>query len=627
MNRVDNSDNVARSNKRILFLFFLFVVSFSLYIYKLFSMQILSGELYKSKAQTISRRTYTIPAQRGEIFDSNYNLPLVLNIDSFAVRIIPAEIPSDRIETTFSLLAELLGISIDQINIKIPPSTYRMYQSIEVMSNVSFEKISCIGERIDELPGVSWQSKPIRNFVDSGSLSHIVGYVGDITKEELKVLYNKGYQAGDVIGKSGIEKQYDEILRGKDGREIRTVDARGRPIADSKDNYIVPPIPGENLVLTIDSSIQNLAEKALGERMGSIVILRPSTGEILAMVSYPWYDPNVFNQSIGGSAYQSLLDDTRKPLLNRSIQSNYPPASTFKIIMSSAILQENAFPPEANIECEGEVFYGDRLFRCHIKKPGHGFLNLKGALAQSCDIYFWTVGRDFLGIENIVLYSREFGLGSSSGIDLPGEISGFIPTPQWKERRFHEKWLDGDTMNLSIGQGYLLATPLQMANIASMIVNEGVIYTPHVLKEVRDPISGSITKSVKPSVYQRSTIDLEVFEVVKENMRAVITEGTAKFPLDINAVQIAGKTGTGEVGLTDRWHSWFVAFAPFEPNPENIQEQIIVSIIVEASNPWEWWAPYAATIIFQGIFSNQDYNQAIDALGFNYLVPERERRE
>jgi penicillin-binding protein 2 len=588
-------------------------------------MQILSGELYRSRAQDIARRTTIIPAQRGEIYDRFFNQPLALNTDSFAVSVTPAEVPQGTMPELIRRVAQLSGISEDQIEKKIPPQYYYLYQPVEVAVNVPYAAIAALAENVDTLPGVSWQSKPMRNYVESGSISHILGYVGDITRDELTMLYNQGYHQGDVIGKAGIERQYDELLRGREGRETRIVDVRGRRIAGEGTNIREPPVMGKNLVLTVDRDIQTLVEKALGSRIGAAVVTRPSTGEILAMVSYPWYDPNLFNRSDMGAEYQALLDDPNKPFLNRAIQSSYPPASTFKIVMTAGILNENAFPADQLIDCLGEISYGDRQWRCHIRRPGHGRLNLQKAMAQSCDIYFWVVGRDYLGVERIVSYAREFGFGETTGVDLPGELSGFIPTPQWKDRRFHERWLGGDTMNMSIGQGYTLVTPIQMANMTAMVVNDGKIYRPHILKEVRDPVSGAVERNIQPVVAHESDIDPRVFESVRRNMRTVISEGTAQFPLNIKSVQIAGKTGTGEVGVQDRWHSWFTAYAPYET--ENPEERIVVSLIVEAVNQWEWWAPYASAIIFQGIFAGQNYEDAVQSLGFQHLIPVQGRRE
>ena len=596
---------------RIFILRIIIIGIFIIYAIRLFSMQILSGELYRSRAQNIARQTTIIPAQRGEIYDRYYNQPLVSNTDSFVVSITPGEVKRDEIPELMARLALILDIPLEQIEKKIPPSIYYLYQPVEIAVNVPNNMIAALAERKDSLPGVSWQSKPVRNYPEIGSLSHIVGYVGSITRDELTMLYNRGYQQGDIIGKNGIERQYDELLRGKEGRETRTVDVRGRNVAG--DNIYVFPEMGKNLILTIDRNIQILAEKALGPRIGAVVVLRPTSGEILAMVSYPWYDPNIFNHLDLGSDYQALVSDPNKPLINRVIQSNYPPGSTFKVVMTTGVLAENAFPPEQTIDCRGEIVYGDRLWRCHIRRPGHGRLNLHEGMAQSCDIYYWTIGRDYLGVETIVNYARDYGFGELSEIDLPGEISGFIPTPQWKDRRLHEHWLGGDTMNMSIGQGYTLVTPLQMANMVAMAINDGIIYVPHVLKEVRDPHTGALEQYIEPRVLHKSNVNPNVFAQVRHDMRGVVSEGTAQYPLNIKTVEIAGKTGTSEIGLPNNWHSWFASYAPYETrNPE---ERIVVSVIVEAVNDWEWWAPYCSAIIYQGIFANQSYEEAANFLG------------
>ncbi|NLK60319.1 MAG: penicillin-binding protein 2 [Treponema sp.] len=610
------------TSRRIAVFSFLVVLVFGIYAAKLFHLQIIQGEAYRTQSRNISQRTKRIPAQRGEIFDRNATVPMVLNIDSFAVDMVPGEIPPDNFDTVTARLAGILGVTTGSIRQKVPPSIRRSFQTVEVLANISYEKISAIAERIDELPGVSWHSKPIRNYVETGSMSHVLGYVGDITREELKILYNKGYNPNSVIGKAGIEKQYDEILRGKDGYEYRTVDVKGRYIENS--TWIRPPEIGKNVVLTIDRRIQYLAEKALGERIGSAVVLKPATGEVLAMVSYPYFDSNIFSSTKAGEEYARLRDDPRNPLLNRVVNASYPPASTFKIILTTALLEEELIPPEKEIDCEGEIEYGDRVFRCHIRKPGHGPVNLREALAQSCDVYYWVVGRDNLGVERIASYCNEFGLGKSVEIDLPSQATGFIPTPQWKERRFHERWLGGDTMNMSIGQGFTLTSPLQMANVVSMIVNSGVIYKPHLLKEVHDPVTGAVLSVSRPEQLTKSSIRPEVFAHVRSDMRNVITDGTAQFPMRNRVVQTAGKTGTAEVGLNDRWHSWMVAYGPYDAPAE---DAVVVVVMVEATNPWEWWAPYATNIIFQGIFADETFEEAIDSLGFRSIAQPRGRRE
>ena len=608
---------------RIVLLEAALVLCFAIYVYRLFSMQVLLSDTYRTQSRTVSSQVSRIPAQRGEIFDRNATVPMVINTDSFAVEITPAEIPAGYYDTVASRLAQYLGVSKFDIDKRIPEKLRKSYTAITVRSNVPFETISNIAENKIDLPGVSWVSRPIRNYVETGSLSHIIGYVGDITQEEINVLYNQGYTRNSVVGKTGIERQYDQLLQGTSGIESRTVDVRGRILSDKPD--IRPPQPGKNLVLTIDSRIQTLAEKTLGNRVGAVVVLKPATGEILALVSYPYFDPNIFNSDDYAQEFVKLRDSPEKPLLNRAVAAQYPPGSTFKIIMVSALLQEKSFSPFEKIECKGKLVYGNRTFHCHVHEPGHGWLDLKNALAQSCDVYFWTIGRDYLGIDKIAQYSTMFGLGKSAEIDLPNQVSGFIPTAQWKERKYHERWLGGDTMSASIGQGYILSTPLQVADMMAMVCNEGVIYKPHLLKEVRDPVTNEVITEVKPEVLFKSDIPSDVWKTVQEDCRYTITDGTPQYPMRNRFVQSAGKTGTSEVAqYKNSWHSWMVAYAPYDAP---VEDQVVVSTLVEAVNPWEWWSPYATNIIIQGIFANQTYEEAVNALGFHYLLANGNRQE
>ncbi|MFI3258364.1 MAG: penicillin-binding protein 2, partial [Spirochaetales bacterium] len=512
-------------------------------------------------------------------------------------------------------LAGYLNMSKTEIERKIPVASRRSYTAIEIKAALSLRDISNIAENIVDLPGVSWRSKPVRNYTFTESMSHIIGYVGNITRDELQVLYNQGYTNNSVIGKTGIEKQYDDLLKGTPGSESRTVDVLGASVSVAP--VIKAPVPGNDLILTVDSEIQELAEKALGERVGSAIVLKPSTGEILAMVSYPYFDSNIFNSENFSQEYNAIISNQHNPFLNRAINAEYSPASTFKTLMTAAIIEENTLPVGQEIECPGFLEYGGRIFTCHIGIPGHGHEDLKHALADSCNIYFWTAGRDYLGENKIISYSKEFGFGESLGIDIPGSKSGFVPTPEWKERRYFEQWLGGDTMNLSIGQGYTTVTPLHVANMMAMIVNDGVIYKPHFLKEVRDPITDEILTYIEPEILHESAISDETWETTREYLRYTATDGSSQFPLRNKVVQIAGKSGTSQVaGYTDSWHSWFVSYGPYDAPPE---EAVVVCVMVEAVNTWEWWAPYATNIIYQGIFADQTFDEAVDALGFRYL--------
>ena len=432
-------------------------------------------------------------------------------------------------------------------------------------------------------------------------------------------MFNEGYTSTSVIGKAGIEKEYDKELQGKAGSESRVVDVRGRKTEE--ETRIDPPVPGKNLVLTIDRDIQTLAEKALGERIGSAIVLKPSTGEILAMASWPYFDTNLFSSE---TAYRKALNDTKNPFLNRAVDATYPPASTFKAIMSTAILQEKVIDPNKKIDCNGFLDYGNRVFKCHIGVPGHGRMDLKNALAQSCNVYFWTAGIE-LGIEKIVSYAHAFGYGKSLEIDLPSQKTSFVPDPRWKERRFHEKWLGGDTLNMSIGQSYTEVTPLHVANMMAMFVNKGTIYKPHLLKQVRNPSTNEVEREVEREVLHQADFSEEVWTEMQQNLRYMVSNGSAQYPLNNKIVKIAGKTGTAEIAnYKKQWHSWFVGYAPFDAPPE---DAVVVCVSVEAANTWEWWAPYASNIIFQGIFAKQTYEQAIETLGFKYLAKPVGRQE
>ena len=382
-----------QQRRRFVFLTALFAGSIGFLVMYLFWLQIVKGFEFKQRARDVSQREVPIPAQRGEIFDRNADDPLVFNIDSFAVDVTPGEVAPTDMPDLLQSLSGILAVPLADIAKKIPPKNYRTYQPVEISSGVTLQTISYIAEHLSDFTGVSWHNKPIRSYVESNSLAHVIGYVGDITHEELQVLYNQGYEPGDVLGKSGIEKQYDSILRGKDGTRYRVVDVRERRLT-GETQEVVPPVPGRNVVLTIDKRIQKLAEQALGPRKGSVVVLRPATGEILAMVSYPSFDPNKLFAADAGDYFGKLSLDPSFPFINRSIQSVYPPASTFKIIMTTAIVDDGTIPINRMVRCTGKLEFGDRVFNCW-QKTGHGWEDLFGGLADSVNVnrgaYQWPV--------------------------------------------------------------------------------------------------------------------------------------------------------------------------------------------------------------------------------------------
>ncbi len=606
--------------RRVAVLLWLTGFAFFLIITRLFVLQIVNQAQYQEKAINLARREIRIPALRGDILDCHNEL-LASNRDTFSIEIIPADVPNGQMEDVLTNLSYALNIPYRTLTEKIPQSKYRSYSPIEIISGIGLSDIVVIAEHSDLYPGVYWHNFSIRNYENVGSMFHIIGYINKISQEELRFLYNQGYRGYSQIGKSGIEKEYDTLLRGIDGKRFQSVDVKGRTIAADQISDI-PPVTGNSLVLTIDRRIQRLCEDALGERPGSVIVLRPSTGEILAMVSYPWIDPNIFYANKNHQQLSDHYNDKQKPFFNRSISAVYPPASTFKAIMAAMILEENLVPEDYTVNCTGRVFIGDRYFHCTKQ---HGKMNLKSAVSESCNIYFYTIAHQFADISLISEYASKFALGEKSFIDLPEESPGTLPTPEWKLKQYSRRWVGGDTINMSIGQGFLAVTPLQMANAYAMILNNGKIYKPHILKAIRDPESGRILSEVMPEVIHSVDMDPSTYEKIRRALRETCVSGTAKNVLTTRLVKVAGKTGTGQTaGFTDNYASWFISYAPYDAPPE---EQILVSIVIEpqAGTEYQWWTPFAANIIYQGIFGNQDFYQAVKALHWQWLFPDLEK--
>jgi penicillin-binding protein 2 len=601
-----------QQKRRFVALTAIFAGSFGVLILYLFWLQIINGGEFKQRARDVSEREITLSAQRGEIYDRHGVDPLVFNVDSFSVEVVPGDLKASELPGLFRRLSAVLSVPVEDIEQKIPPKSYAQFNPIEVKGGVSLSAISVIAEHIDEYPGVKWRNKPIRSYVESGALAHVIGYVGEINREELQVLYNKNYTIGTTLGKSGVERQYDEILRGRDGKRFRVVDVKEKGVTGAEEK-VEPPTPGSSLVLTIDRKIQKLCEQSLGPRKGSVVVLKPTTGEILALVSYPTFDPNRLYTTGSSEYFKQLQLDPDFPFYNRAIQASYAPGSTFKIIMTTAIVDDGTIPINQSVLCTGKFHLGDRDFNCH-NLNGHGYLDLMGGLAQSCDVYFYTMGNR-LGVDKIISYAQDFGVGSLSGIDLPSEAAGLLPTPEWRQKVKHKPWMGGDTVNISIGQGDMMLTPLQLADALAMVVNNGVIYRPHVLLRTIDQQTNKVISEVKPEVMHESAISRQSFQTVQEALRGVITKGTAAPVITNKVVQIAGKTGTAQVvaGIDRKyWHSWFAAYGPYETT--NPDDRVVVVVMAEASDNWEWWAPKAADLIFQGIFADQSYEEAMATL-------------
>ncbi|GAB6090854.1 penicillin-binding protein 2 [Spirochaeta dissipatitropha] len=616
---VDRANSPLTSKTRVVVLAVIMTLCVLLYTFHLFSMQVVDQYIYLSRAELTTRRSSPIPAKRGEIYDRHYSNPVAANTMAFAVDFTPADAPNRDIPDILSRVSEIISVPLEQLQRRVPIRAYNSFSSIELAGNIEYEKIVHLSENLNELPGVNFYTRPVRYYPDGSNLAHILGFVGEITPEELQVLFNRGYAANSLIGKSGIERQYDSWMQGQDGRRYRRVDAQGRQVQDDSIQD-VPPRLGHDLVLSIDSKIQDLVVKALGPRVGAAVVLRPHNGEILAMASYPSFDPNLFIGRDSNQVIAQLSRDQRAPFINRVVQASGAPASTVKILLTAAVIEENAMRPDETINTR--LFYeiGNRRvgeWGLSYRVTGFGPLALHEGLANSSNFFFATVGHDILGTDTVMKYYRDFGLGIPTGIDLPVETAGLMPSREWKQRVVGEPWVGGDTVNLSLGQGFVEATPLQIANAVSLIVNNGTVYRPHILKEIRDQETGEIIESVTPNILRTVNYSDETFRRTQEAMRYVITDGTANAVITTRAVKVAGKTGTAEVGREENWHSWFAAYGPYEA--ENPEDQVVVVVWVDAENDWEWWAPKASDLIFHGIFSDMTYEETIRDLRPWYL--------
>jgi penicillin-binding protein 2 len=535
------------------------VLFFIMVLFVLFILQIVQGPDYELRAKTNREQFSILPAIRGVIYDRSEKSILAYNRRSFAVTIVPQNLPKDPAdkEKLIHELATLLEISEQDILDSISQKSYSKFGSYIVKTDVAFSDIVFLAEHNRDFPGVYWKSVPVRVSPNRDMLSHVLGYVGLIDERELFRNADKGYNIESIVGRCGIEKVYDNELRGKDGYIRRIVDAKNQLAAEVIDRG-AEPVPGNNVILTIDKDIQRIAETVLGERTGAVVISKPHTGEILAIASYPRFDPNLFVAKGNTEYFKNLTLDNRKPFLNRAIQAQYPAGSIFKLIVALAVLDSGKIPPEKEYTCGGGYQMGNRFFSCWMN---HGKVDLYDAITYSCDSYFYQASLA-LGPELISKYALRLGLGRKTGIDLLGEMEGIVPSPDWKRENIKDIWYDGDTLNFAIGQGYVLVTPLQINALTNLIVNDGVLMEPFVVKEIRSAKSGKTIYRRDPRVLIDSKIDPEHIRFVKAAMRSVVTKGTARWGGAVWSTEMAGKTSSAEIsGLMT--HSWYTAFAPY----------------------------------------------------------------
>lgn len=580
---VEVSENV---RKKVKFFVVLVVFSFLCLWMRVWYLQILQGQAFKGLSENNRIRQISLSAYRGIIKDRKGET--LVNIrPSFNLYITPEDIQD--LPATLELLSEIIGFEEESLRRDIKEA--RSFMDVLIKRDIGREEVAYVEENKMRLPGIRIKVEPLRSYEKNDFASHVLGYLGEISKGKLESLEDSSpyYRQGDLIGKGGLEKVYEAVLRGEKGYKEVEVDVSGRELRTIRK---LPPKSGQGLILTIDSKIQEVAEQLMtgtedAPKGGSAVVMKVKTGEILAIVSEPSFDANLFAAGISREDWHALTTHARHPMQNRAIDGQYPPGSTYKMITAIAALEEKLITPESTIYCPGHFRLGRGLYRCW-KKTGHGAVDLHKAIVESCDVYFYTLGYR-LGIDRLARYAKDLGLGNYTGIGLKGEKPGLIPTSLWKERVRKEAWLGGETISASIGQGYNLVTPLQQAVMTSVLANGGMVLKPFLVKAIEDS-DGNILKEFYPQIVRKANVSAESFQLIRDAMMGVVNEphGTG-YLARLQNIKVSGKTGTaqvvsmkGEDELEDeqvpyqfRDHAWFVAFAPFE-NPE-----IAVSVIVE----------------------------------------------
>lgn len=568
------------------------VLSIVVLLTQLWHLQIAEGQRYQKQAEDNRLRLRFIPAPRGIIYDRNGVL-LTRNRPSFTVSIVPADLPSEGEGDLILQLAELLQMPPADIGQKVHKGQLNApFSPVIIKANVPREVAFIIEERHHHLPGVLVEIEPIREYLDGAHTAHQVGYVGRVPRERADEYVAQGYDLNDKVGLTGVELSYEHELRGVKGSKIVEVDSQEREIRTVPGTQVQPRL-GHNLYLTLDTELQRKVEEILvagiaksKAKSGVIVVMNVHTGEVLASVSLPNYDNNLFSGGISAADYQRLQEDPQRPLVNHAISGHYPPGSTVKTFFGGAALEEGVVRPHTQIFCAGTMSVPDKYipdkywtFYCW-NRHGHGDVSFVGSIALSCDIYYYTVGggnawfRNPLGLDRLERYARLFGLGVRTGIDLPGESQGLIPNEKWKLdqpwNKSGEPWVTGDTYNMAIGQGFVLVTPLQLLNATVAVANGGTLYKPQIVHHITDA-DGNITHPFRREIIRQVPIDDKHLALVRRGMREGVKWGTAHRS-NLWQVAVAAKTGTAEYGLPDEkgnkpTHAWMVGYAPYE-NPE-----------------------------------------------------------
>jgi penicillin-binding protein 2 len=567
---VDGRQEYSRPSSRFLIFALATILAIGGLTTRLFYLQIVNGGQFATLSEGNRTAVEAIPSARGLIYDRK-GVVLVKNVPTFAVKIRPVDLPEERRDEVVARLAALLKIDPADINGAIDSNPGSRFDLVRVATDVPDATARLIAEGGDALPGVEVVIEARRQYPEGPLVSQLLGYTGPVGPDQLPDLKPKGYLPDDLLGKSGIEAEYESQLRGSYGEKTVEKDAAGRKVQDLQ--TVSQAVSGDSLTLTIDTHEQLLAQKALqwgmraaGLKRGVVIVENPQTGEILAMVSLPTYDDNAFARGISAKAYAKLLADPNKPLLNHAVQAHYPPGSTYKLVAGTGALTDHKISPTTRVTTRPYLLLGKTKF-WEWNHRGWGPLTINDGFAHSSDTFFFQLA-GMLGIDRLAHWAHEYGFGRPTGIDLPGEVSGIVPTNAWKQATFGEDIFPGEVYQAGIGQGYDVVTPIQLINAYSALANGGKLYQPQIVRDIVGP-DGSIVRPFQPKLIHRLKVPRSTLKTMRLAARNVVLVRHTYNLVDLPIV-VAGKSGTAEFGLRDSkgrlpFHSWFVAFVPKHP--------------------------------------------------------------
>lgn len=604
--------------RKVLFLNIFVISAFFLLFFRFWYLQVKENDYYTELALNNSTRLIKSPAPRGILYDKN-GIKVADNRPGFDLYLVPEDVKDWA--WTKERLRELVAIDEETIEEKLRKAKGRPpFQAVSLKEDLSWEETVKVESFKFEMPGVMLDVSPKRAYIFGEAAAHLIGYLGEISEKELKEREESGrFFPGDLIGKYGLERSYEEFLKGVDGGKEVEVDALGRKTRVVK---FQPSLPGNDMRLTIDVRTQLAAWLALKDKAGAAVAIEPSTGKILAMVSTPAFDPNKLSTGISKDDWLALVEHPMKVLNNRALQGQYPPASTYKPIHAAAALDAGVIKPNTMIYSGPAFRFAGRDYR-DWKEEGHGIISVHRAIVESSDTFFYQVGLK-MGVDRLAQYTKGFGFGQKTGIELANEKAGLVPSSGWKQNVFKVKWYEGETISVSVGQGYMLTTPLQLATAYAAIANGGTLYKPQLFEEIKTP-EGEVLKTFAPEERGKLTVSGESLETVKTALQGVTSEagGTARF-LSASGLKIAGKTGTAQVAklikrtknvesiaYKYRDHAWFAGFAPYD------DPKIAVVVIVEHGG----FGASAAAPVARELF--KAYLQGSDAI--DQYIPESEK--